>query len=94
MMTDALFRVDVRVKHRTIRNAISHLLNKALPQRCQIRNLKEIVAQYIKTYPSIKLFLVEVGAQVGILADDVLALTEHQRVLFQLLKLFLQICPM
>ena len=76
------------MKHRTIRNAISHLLNKALPQRCQIRNLKEIVAQYIKMYPSIKLFLQEVAAQVTIREEDILILTEHQRVLFQLLKLF------
>lgn len=86
MMLNALFRVDVRVKHRTINNAIAHLLNKALPQRCQIRNLKEIVIQYMKLYPPIRIWITQLANSVGL--RHIHGLMEQQRVLFALLKLF------
>jgi len=46
-----------KTKH-TLR--IIHLLTKALPQRCQIRNLKEIICQYITQEEDTLLFLIEV----------------------------------
>ena len=82
----ALFRVDTRVKHRTIRHAITHLMNKALPQRCQIRNLKEIVQQYIGQYPKIRAFMESVFAPLEISAEHVTELLEHQHMLFMFLK--------
>ena len=84
----ALFRVDTRVKHRTIRHAITHLMNKALPQRCQIRNLKEIVQQYIGQYPKIRVFMESVFAPLEISSEHVMELLDNQHMLFMFLKLF------
>ena len=85
----ALFREDTRVKERTIRHAITHLLNKALPQRCQIRNLKEIVQQYIVHYPEIRVFIDAVFAPLGVEASaHIEALMGHQHMLFMFLKRF------
>ena len=85
----ALFREDTRVKERTIRHAITHLLNKALPQRCQIRNLKEIVQQYIVHYPEIRVFIDAVFAPLGADASaHVDAMLQHQHMLFMFLKRF------
>ena len=82
----ALFRIDTRAKQKTIKYAITHLLNKALPQRCQIRNLKEIVHQYVREYPEIMSFMHEVMKPLGEHCDFFL---EHQHVLFMFMKLFI-----
>lgn len=42
------------------KNKILHLLSKACPKRCQIRNLKEIVLQYATEDDDVYVFLVEV----------------------------------
>lgn len=90
MLLDAIFRVDVRAKNRTVYSAITHLLNKALPQRCQIRNLKEIVCGYMKTYPGVRVFMSYVCSLVNV--SDVSDLVEHQHLLFILLKYFVVRC--
>jgi len=46
VIIQALFRAEIRGRTAAFRSAMSHLISKALPQRCQIRNLKEIVLQY------------------------------------------------
>lgn len=46
VIIQALFRAEIRGRTAAFRSAMSHLISKALPQRCQIRNLKEIVQQY------------------------------------------------
>ena len=49
----ALFRSETRGKTSTQSEAEVHLISKALPQRCQIRNLKDIVRHYALSFPSI-----------------------------------------
>ena len=49
----ALFRCETRGKTTTLEHASVHLISKALPQRCQIRNLKEIVKQYVIDFPNL-----------------------------------------
>ena len=46
MIISALFRAETLGRTAAFRSAMSHLISKALPQRCQIRNLREIVLQY------------------------------------------------
>lgn len=38
-------------------NPLVHLLSKSLPQRCQIRNLREIVSSYCLKYPDVYTFV-------------------------------------
>lgn len=52
MIISALFRAETRGRTAAFRSAMSHLISKALPQRCQIRNLKEIVLQYRRQFNS------------------------------------------
>lgn len=88
LLLSALFRGDVRTHERSVESAITHLMNKALPQRCQIRNLKEIVTGYAAKYPEVGAFVERVGSLVGLRACECASLPRHQHVLFILLKHF------
>lgn len=46
----ALFRVESRGKVRSANDALIHIVTKALPQRCQVRNLKEVVKHYCVSF--------------------------------------------
>lgn len=54
MIFSALSRSESRGRTASIRKALSHLVAKSLPQRCQIRNLKEIYCQYAKLFPEFR----------------------------------------
>jgi len=48
------------IKSQKHSNKILHLLSKALPQRCQIRNLREIIVQYTMQDDDVFMFLITI----------------------------------
>lgn len=51
-----------------VTHPIVHILNKALPIRCQVRNLRKVIEQYTNKYPGIGLLLLKI-AKISILGN-------------------------
>ena len=80
MIIQALFRAEIRGRTAAFRSAMSHLISKALPQRCQIRNLKEIVQQYCEQFEKFSEIIDGIllfGMSHDVLSNDILR--EHVR---------------
>ena len=80
VIIQALFRAEIRGRTAAFRSAMSHLISKALPQRCQIRNLKEIVHQYCEQFDKFSEIIDSIvffGMTHDVLSND--TLREHVR---------------
>jgi len=93
VLIHALYRSDNRGRTKCFQKALTHLIGKALPQRCQIRNLKEISIQYDTLFADFRATanaIVEFGMTHRIVRvpDTPVASASTQDVLFTYLKFF------